>query len=67
MQHSLYVARRENRLKQRDLAKVLNIDPVTYQRKESGKAVFTLPEAFILANHFEMTVDELFKREGQAQ
>lgn len=62
MYHGLYVARRERRLKQKDLAKVLNIHPVTYQRKEIGETPFTLDEAFILASFFGLTVDELFAK-----
>lgn len=60
MQHKLFIARRENRLKQKDVAEVLHIDPITYHRKESGKAAFTLPEAFKLAEYFGMKLDDLF-------
>lgn len=60
MYHKLYIARRENRLRQKDMAIVLRIDTVTYQRKESGKADFTLTEAKKLAQYFNTTLDELF-------
>lgn len=63
MHSQLFVTRRENRLRQKDMAALLHIDTVTYQRKESGKAVFTLPEAFKIANYFGMSVDELFTNE----
>ncbi len=59
---NLYVARKENRLKQKDLAKELGIHSVTYSRKETGEKEFTLTEALKLADLFDTTVDELFRR-----
>lgn len=60
MYHQLYILRRENRLNQTDLANLLNISRVTYQAKESGKYPFTVPEAVLLANYFDVTLDYLF-------
>lgn len=60
MYYKLYVARKENKLKQVDVAKKLNIHSVTYSRKETGEKEFTLTEAFKLAEMFDTTVDELF-------
>nr|WP_274310502.1 helix-turn-helix transcriptional regulator [Solibacillus daqui] len=60
MMVNLYVARKEKKLKQSDVARLLNIHAVTYSRKERGDLEFTLSEAFILANFFETTVDSLF-------
>ena len=62
MHYKLYVARKENRLKQKDVARELDIHSVTYSRKESGEKEFTLSEAFRLAEIFETTVDELFRK-----
>ncbi|PJO45137.1 helix-turn-helix transcriptional regulator [Lysinibacillus xylanilyticus] len=59
---NLYVARKENKLNQKDVAKELGIHSVTYSRKEAGDKEFTLSEAFKLAEIFETTVDELFRR-----
>lgn len=56
----LYVARREGRLKQTEVAKMLNITNVTYSKKEKGNAEFTLTEAKILSKFFGYTLDELF-------
>lgn len=64
MHYRLFITRREKRLKQKDLAEVLHIHKITYNKKENGVAEFTLSEAFALANYFETTVDELFKEEG---
>ena len=60
LHHRLYVIRRENRLNQKDMAKVLGVHPVTYHKKESGKNDFELKEAKILAKYFDVTLDDLF-------
>lgn len=62
MHVNLYVARKENRLKQKDVARELGIHSVTYSRKETGEKEFTLSEALKLAEMFDTTVDELFRR-----
>lgn len=64
MYFQLYVKRRESKLQQKDVAKMLNIHPVTYSRKETGKTDFELKEAFFLADYFGTTVDELFTKEA---
>lgn len=58
----LMVARKERGLQQKQLAKILHIDPVTYHRKENGKSDFTLTEAFTLSEMFEIPVDDLFSK-----
>jgi len=60
LKHKLYIARRERRLRQKDVAKMLHIDPQTYHLKEAGKRDFTLKEAKKLTTIFNMTLDELF-------
>lgn len=62
MHYRLFVTRKENRLHQVDVAKVLGIHSVTYSRKETGDKEFTLTEAFKLAKMFDTTVDELFRK-----
>lgn len=59
---NLFVARKENKLNQKDVARELGIHSVTYSRKEAGEKEFTLSEAFKLAKMFDTTVDELFSR-----
>ncbi|MDW4114056.1 helix-turn-helix transcriptional regulator [Staphylococcus saprophyticus] len=56
----LYIARREKGDTQKEVAKKLSISPQRYQLKESGKANFTLPEAKILSELYEMPIDQLF-------
>jgi len=59
----LYIARREKGDTQKAIAKKLSISPQRYQMKESGKAYFTLPEAQILSEVYEMPIDELFSNQ----
>ena len=65
MHHQLYILRREKRLTQSDLAKLLRITRQAYQIKESGKSFFTLPEAILLADYFGVSLDELFRKERE--
>lgn len=69
MHHKLFIARREARMKQTDLAKKLHISSATYSLKENGKADFTLSEAIKLAQIFNCTLNDLFQsaERGQAQ
>lgn len=62
MHNNLFIVRRENRIKQTEIAKELNIANSTYSLKESGKAEFTLSEAFFLSKKFGISVDELFSK-----
>lgn len=64
MHFGLFVARKERKLKQKDVARKLGIHRDTYGRKENGVLDFTLSEAFLLAEMFETTVDELFRKGG---
>lgn len=63
----LYIARREKGDTQKAIAKKLSISPQRYQMKESGKAYFTLPEAQILSEVYEMPIDELFSNQITAK
>ncbi|MBV5122211.1 helix-turn-helix transcriptional regulator [Bacillus halotolerans] len=58
---NLFVARKEKRKSQREIAEVLKISPQTYHLKESGKSDFLLAEARVLAQLFERSIDDLFK------
>lgn len=62
MHYRLFVARKENKLDQKDVAKELGIHRVSYSRKETEDKEFTLSEALKLADLFDTTVDELFKK-----
>ena len=60
MNAQVYVKRRENNLKQADVAKILRINKQTYYLKENGKSEFTISEAKLLAKFYGCTLDELF-------
>lgn len=61
MHHKLFIARREARLSQIKVAKMLNISNATYSLKENGKSEFTLSEAKKLAEIFGCTLNDLFQ------
>lgn len=65
MHLQLFIARRESRLSQKAVAAVLRINPQTYHLKESGKADFTLTEAIKLADHFNQSIDSLFRNKKE--
>lgn len=56
----LYVARRERRMKQKEVASRIGIHVQTYHEKESGKRDFTITEARRLAKLFGCKLDDLF-------
>lgn len=61
MYSKLYTFRRENRLKQREVAKRIGIHPQSYHLKESGKREFTISEGKQLARLFNCTLNDLFE------
>lgn len=60
MKYGVYIKRRENRLKQSDVAKILRIHKQSYYLKESGKHDFKESEMKRLAKLYDCTLDELF-------
>ena len=60
MNFQVLVKRKENKLKQSDMAKILNISMQSYYLKENGKSDFTITEAKRLAIYYNCTLDELF-------
>lgn len=46
--------------RQEDIANLLKIQQPAYSKKENGDIDFTLTEVEILANHYKMSVDDLF-------
>ncbi|MGX4281962.1 helix-turn-helix domain-containing protein [Bacillus velezensis] len=59
---NLFIARKENRKSQNDIAQYLNITKQTYCRKEKGMADFTITEGRKLADYFGRSLDELFQK-----
>lgn len=64
MRKQIYVARREMRLNQKDVAEVLKIHPSSYRLKENGIRDFTSTEAFSLKELFGQSLDSLFLEGG---
>ncbi|WP_369546156.1 helix-turn-helix transcriptional regulator [Bacillus velezensis] len=58
----LFIARKEKRKSQNDVAQYLNINKQTYYLKEKGVSDFTITEGQKLANYFDRTLDELFQK-----
>ncbi|MEX6259918.1 helix-turn-helix transcriptional regulator [Staphylococcus ureilyticus] len=56
----LYVQRKEHGHNQAFVAHKLGISKERYSLKELNKANFTLPEAKILSELYEMPIDQLF-------
>lgn len=65
MHLQLFIARKESRLTQKDMASILGIHRHSYHVKESGKADFTLNEAIKLASHFNRSLDSLFGKQKE--
>ena len=64
LKSKLYFIRKENKLRQADMAKVLNISEQSYYLKETGKRDFNLTEAIRLAKYYGSTLDDLFWEES---
>ena len=60
MQWNLIRLRKEHKLNQEDLAKLLNINVSTYQNKETGKSSFKDYEMFLLSKYFDKPIEEIF-------
>lgn len=60
MNPQVYIKRRENKLRQSDMAKILSIAKETYCLKETGKRDFTETEMKRLARYYNCTLDDLF-------
>lgn len=60
MQANLVKLRKENNLKQEDLAKYLGIPESTYRKKESDEAQFNQDEMFELASYFNKGISFIF-------
>ena len=56
----LYVTRKENKLKQSEVARKIGIHPQSYHLKESGKRQFTIEEGIRLTKVFSCTLNDLF-------
>lgn len=60
MQWELIRLRKENSETQGDLAKLLNISESAYRNKERGDSQFKGDEMFIIAKHYNKTIEDIF-------
>lgn len=57
---NLRALRVERGLKQKEIAKLLDLSRTTYVNKENGVSDFKLCEARVLAEYFSVSMDDLF-------
>lgn len=60
MQWKLMLLRKENRITQRKMAELLEVDVTTYQNKESGKTKFNVDEMFVISKLFNLPMEQIF-------
>ena len=60
MQTQLIMMRKEKKVKQETLAKLLGISVKQYGYKENGKAKFNGDEMFLIADYFGLKVTDIF-------
>ena len=58
--------RKDQKLKQKDMAKILGIDSSSYSKIESGKLSLTVKHLFKLAETFNISLDWLLMGKGEA-
>lgn len=51
------------KLTQSEMAKILNLSVVSYNKKENGKVAFTLEEIKTLSEYFKVPIEIFFKEE----
>lgn len=67
MNIGVYIKRKENKLRQRDVAKKIGMSEQSYYLKENGKREFTITEGKKLAILYKCKLDDLFGREMHVQ
>ncbi|MDT2485545.1 helix-turn-helix transcriptional regulator [Enterococcus hulanensis] len=60
MQWNLIRIRKEHGETQTDLASLLNLSVEGYRLKENGVSQFKSDEMFLIAEHFNLNLDEIF-------
>lgn len=59
-QWDLMRIRKQNNETQSDVAKVLDISESSYRNKELGRTQFKMEEMFIIARHYNKSIEEIF-------
>ncbi|WP_234448062.1 helix-turn-helix transcriptional regulator [Virgibacillus salexigens] len=60
MQWNLIRLRKEHKLLQKDMEKILSISKDSYGMKERGQVQFTMDEMFILSRYFGLPLEQIF-------
>lgn len=54
--------REQNNIKQEEIASILGISSANYSKKEAGSIRFSLIEARIIAQYFNLQIEDIFFR-----
>ena len=60
MQWNLMRLRKEKKITQSEMAKILSVDVTTYHNKESGKTKFNADEMFLISRLFDLPMEDIF-------
>lgn len=60
IQEKLASVRRSKDISQREVAELLGVATETYNGKELGRTQFKASEMFIIADYFDMKIEEIF-------
>jgi len=60
MQTLLMEIRKKGKESQKDLAHLLKISEESYRNKELGKTQFKMDEMFIISNHYDRKIEDIF-------
>lgn len=61
MHQRLFILRRENKLTQQEVARIIGMSEKSYRLKEKGDREFTITEGKKLARYFDCTLNDLFE------
>lgn len=60
MQWHLMRLRKESKISQAEMAKILNMSTTSYHNKETGKSQFIIDEMFAIRNLFNLPIEDIF-------
>lgn len=58
--YSIRKFRKSKKLTQSEMADIIGVSRVNYSKKEAGNIKFSLPEATAIANHFGVSIEDVF-------
>lgn len=60
MQERLAALRRYRNMTHEEMGKLIGVNKATYSNKERGLSQFVCSEMFIIADHFDMRIEDIF-------